>query len=115
MLENGYIESHDYKTALKNNFHHAFIMSAQDKKEINFDSALRFVKLEGEAFYTLEGEPALEPHTIGKKQISVFSAHCIENGVDPNTRIKIKDHKLGTYYEGLFVGSLKDFYEIKDK
>lgn len=90
-------------------------MALKDNKEIDYDSALRFVKLEDEEFYTLEGEPALEPHTIGKKQISIFAAHCIENGIDPDTRIKIKDHKLGTYYEGLFVGFLKDFYEVKDK
>jgi hypothetical protein len=88
-------------------------MSSQDKKEIDYDSALRFVKLEYEDFYTLEGEPALEPKTIGKKQISVFAVHCIENGVDPNTKIKIKDHKLGTYYEGQFIGCLKDFIRQK--
>lgn len=114
VLENGYVESYDYKIALKHNYHHTFIMSSQDKKEIDYDSALRFVKLESEDFYTLEGEPALEPHTIGKKQIGVFSAHCIENGVNPDTKVKIKDHKLGTYYENMFIGSLKDFYKGKD-
>lgn len=115
VLENGDIESHDYRTAVNNNFHHAFIISSKYKNEIDYDSALRFVKLDGEEFYTLEGEPALEPHTIGKKQISFFAAHCIEHGVNPYTRLKIKDHKLGTYYEGMFVGCLKDFYDVKNK
>ncbi|MFW2490891.1 hypothetical protein D2A34_24620 [Clostridium chromiireducens] len=114
MLENGYIESYDHGMAKKYNYHHAFIMSSKDKKEINYDSILRFVKLEKEDFYTLEGEPSLEPHTIGKKQIKVFAKHCIENGVDPNTRVKIKDHKLGTLYENRFIGSLKDFYKIEN-
>jgi len=109
ILENGYIESYDHKTAEKHNFHHTFIMSSQDKKEIDYDSALRFVKLDGEEFYTLEGEPALEPRTTGKKQISFFATYCVENGVDSNTKVKIKDHKLGTYYEGQFIGCLKDF------
>jgi hypothetical protein len=108
VFNNGQIESYDYITALKNNFHHSFIMSSQDKKEIDYDSVLRFVRLENEAFYTLEGEPSLDPYTIGKKQITAFAAHCVENGVDPNTRVKIKDHKLGTYYEGRFIGALKD-------
>lgn len=108
VFEDGRIESYDYNTALKNNFHHSFIMSSKDKREINYDSVLRFVKLENEGFYTLEGEPALDPHTVGKKQISVFAAHCVENGVNPTIRVKIKDHKLGTYYEGKFIGYLKD-------
>lgn len=109
ILEDGRIESYDYNTALKNRFHHSFIMSLQDKKEMNYDNVLRFVKLGTETFYTLEGEPALDPHTVGKKQIRIFAAHCVENGVDPKTRVKIKDHKLGTYYEGKFIGYLKDF------
>lgn len=113
VLEDGHVESYDHETAVKHNFHHTFIMSSQDKKEIDYDSALRFVKLENEDFYTLEGEPALDPHTIGKKQISFFAAHCIENGVDPNTRVKIRDHKLGTFYENRFVGCLNDFYKMK--
>lgn len=108
VLKDGHVESYDYITAVKNDFHHTFIMSSKDKDEIDYDSALRFVKLDGEGFYTLEGEPALDPHTIGKKQISIFAAHCIENGVDPTTRVKIKDHKLETYYEGKFIGALKD-------
>jgi hypothetical protein len=112
VLKSGYIESYGYRTAIVNNFHHAFIKSLQDKREIDYDSALRFVKLKDEDFYTLEGDPALEPHTSGKKQISIFAAHCIENGVDPTTRVKIKDHKLGTYYEGMFMGTLGDFYKI---
>jgi len=112
ILENGDVESYDHETAVKHNFHHTFIMSSSDKKEINYDSALRFVKLDGEEFYTLEGEPALDPHIVGKKQISIFAEYCIKNGIDHNTKLKIKDHKLGTYYEGLFIGCLKDFYKI---
>ncbi|MHC1684533.1 MAG: hypothetical protein AB6733_16585 [Clostridiaceae bacterium] len=115
VLENGNVESYDYKTAIKNNFHHSFIFSSMNISPVDYDQALRFVKLEGEAFYTLEGEPALEPHTIGKKQIAVFAEHCIEKGVDPNTRVKIKDHLLGTRYEGTYIGVLKDFYKSEDK
>lgn len=114
VLQNGYVESYNYAKALEHNFHHSFIMSSQDKKGIDYDSTLRFAKLEGEDFYTLEGEPALEPYTVGKNQISIFAGHCIEKGVNPNTKIKIKDHKLGTYYEGLFIGCLKDFYKLKN-
>lgn len=113
VLEDGHVESYDYETAAKHNFHHTFIMSSNDKKEIDYDSALRFVKLANENFYTLEGEPALEPHTIGKRQISFFAEHCIENGVDPSTKVKIRDHKLGTFYENRFVGCLSDFYKVK--
>jgi len=115
VLENGYVESYDQETALKHNFHHSFIMSSKDKKEINYDLALRFVKLQGEEFYTLEGEPALEPYKLGRKQISIFAKYCIEHGSNPNTRVKIKDHKLGTRYEGLTIGCLKDFYKKQDK
>lgn len=86
-------------------------MSLDDKKEIDYDSALRFVKLENEDFYTIEGEPSLDPMTVGKKQISYFAAHCIENGVNPDTKVKVKDHKLGTYYEDRFIGSLKDLHK----
>ena len=109
VLNDGAVESYDYETAAKNNFHHSFILSLNDKKEIDYDSVLRFVKLKNEEFYTLEGEPSLDPHIIGKKQISHFATHCIERGVNPLTRVKIKDHKLGTYYEGKFIGALKDF------
>lgn len=112
VLENGCVESYDYETAVKYNFHHSFIMSLKGNSNINYDNTLRFVQLEGENFYTLEGEPALEPRTIGKKQISIFAAHCIEKGVNPNTRVKIKDHKLGTYYEGLVIGCLKDLCKV---
>jgi hypothetical protein len=111
VLTDGYVESYDYETAVKNNFHHTFIMGSQDKKEIDYDSALRFVKLRGEPFYTLEGEPALEPYAEGKEQIVMFATHCIKNGVDPNTKVRIRDHKLGTKYEGSFIGSLSDFYK----
>lgn len=109
VLGDGKVESYDYETALKNNFHHSFIMSLKDKKEIDYDSVLRFVKLQNETLYTLEGEPSLNPHTIGKEQIRAFATHCIDNGVDPNIKVKIKDHKLGTYYEGMVIGALKDF------
>lgn len=114
VLEDGHIESYDLETALKHKFHHSFIMSSKEKKSIDYDQALRFVKLEGEDFYTLEGEPSLEPYSTGRKQISAFAAYCIENGVNPNTRLRIKDHKLGTRYEGLVVGCLKDFYKKED-
>jgi hypothetical protein len=113
VFKNGYTESYDYKTAIINDFHHSFIMESKDLEEFDYDQALRFVKLAGEDYYTLEGEPALEPFTSGKKQINIFATHCIENGVNPDTKIKIKDHKLNTRYEGLFIGKLKDFYKTE--
>jgi hypothetical protein len=109
VLQNGYVESYDYKMAAANDFHHSFIMASKTLGDYNYDDTLRFVKLPGENYYTLEGEPALEPYTTGKNQICAFAVHCISKGIDPNTRIKIKDHKLDTTYEGAFIGSLKKF------
>lgn len=111
VLQNGYVESYNYKTAVANDFHHSFIMDSKTLGEFNYDETLRFVQLPGENYYTLEGEPALEPYTIGKKQICYFATHCVSKGIDPNTRIKIKDHKLDTRYEGTFIGALKNFIE----
>lgn len=108
VLKNGEVESYDYKTAVANNFHHSFIVTSKSMSEFDYDEALRFVKISNEDFYTLEGEPALNPFTTGKKQIKAFALHCIENGVDPNTKVKIKDHKLNTFYEGSLIGRLSD-------
>jgi hypothetical protein len=109
VLKNGYVESYDYKTAVLNNFHHSFMITSKTLSQYDCDEMLRFVKIFGEGYYTIEGEPALNPFTSGKKQISIFATYCVEKGADLDIKIKIKDHKLNTYYEGSFIGRLKDF------
>jgi hypothetical protein len=109
VLKNGEVESYDYKTAANNNFHHSFIVTSKGISALDYDESLRFVKIPSEDFYTLEGEPSLEPFTTGKKQVIAFASHCIERGIDPNTKVKIKDHKLNTFYEDSIIGRLKDF------
>lgn len=113
VLTNEEVFAYDYKSAATNNFHHSFIIASKGISTADYDTALRFVKLPDENFYTLEGEPALDPFLSGKNQIIAFAAYCIENGVDPNMRVKIKDHKLGTLYEDTFIGRIQDFIEAK--
>ncbi len=109
VLKSGELYSYNGEIAKENNYHHSFIVTSKAISSEDYDDALRFVKLEGESFYTLEGEPALRPYGKGKKQISLFAKHCLDRGVDGNTKVKIKDHKLNTYYEGQFIGRLMDF------
>ncbi|MGC7872090.1 hypothetical protein ACPUYX_11240 [Desulfosporosinus sp. SYSU MS00001] len=109
VANNGYVESYDFETAQKFDFHHSYALSPLGQRYYDDDYTLRFVKYAGDNKYTLEGSPALDPFDKGFKQIRIFAQYCVNEGVSPDTFIAVADHALGTPYEGKVIGKLEDW------
>lgn len=107
--KDGYVESYNYETAEKFDFHHSLALSEKGCKEYDKKETLRFVMYKGTNTYTLEGEPALDPFNNGFKQVQLFVKHALEKGATPDIKIKVAEHYLNTKWEGKLIGKLKDW------
>ena len=107
--KDGYVESYNYETAEKFDFHHSFALSERGCEEYDKNETLRFVMYKGTNTYTLEGEPALDPFHNGFKQVQLFAKHVLEKGATPDIQIEIGEHYLNTEWEGKLIGKLKDW------
>lgn len=107
----GYVESYDYETAEKFDFHHSLALSERGCKVYEKNDTLRFVMYKGTNTYTLEGEAALDPFNEGFKQVQLFVNHVLQNGANPNIEIEVAQHYLNTEWEGRRIGKLKDWVE----
>lgn len=110
--EYGYIESYDYKTAEKHDFHHSFALSEKGCEIYNQKNTLRFVIYRGTALYVLEGSPSLDPFEKGYDQIKLFVSHALDNGADPELEIEVAEQYLGTKWEGKRIGKLLDWISV---
>lgn len=116
VTKDGYIESYNYKTAKKHDFHHSFIMSKRAKDamgSIDDNNALRFIHYNkctpyDENTYVLEGEPALDPFGKGVKQLRKFVKHVLDNGAAPSMRVKVLNHHLGSDWDSKTLGTISE-------
>lgn len=106
---NGHVESYDYETAEKNDFHHNFIMSQKGLDIYNNDDTLRFVMYSGSCIYTLEGGPSLDPFGAGETQIRIFASHALAKGAPLQTPIQIAEQNMLSEWEGRLIGSIEDW------
>lgn len=107
VTRDGYIESYNYETGEKNDFHHSFIMSDRALTDFEVDSTLRFTL--GSDHYYLEGHPAIDPNRYGQRQIRQFARYAMAHGAPADIPIYIADMKMRTAYEGRSIGTLGDW------
>ncbi len=105
----GYITSYP-KNKLDEYEHHSFILDEEDMDLWkDYDENMRFV-LYGKNVIGLKGKPSLRPFQRRNYQmIKDLSKYLMENGVSPDTALRIDKQKMNSEFEGEEIGKLKDF------